>query len=56
MSDTGRVEFMLKTAKTKAELQELVRMLDNRNLQLQNVIRRMTTPETETTRKAHGHV
>jgi hypothetical protein len=49
VSDTRRVELMLKTAKTKAELQELVRMLDNRNLQLQNVIRRMTTAETEAT-------
>ncbi|WP_144836291.1 hypothetical protein [Kocuria rosea] len=43
--DTARVEHMLKLAKTKAELIELVRSLDNRNVQLQNVIRRMTTKE-----------
>lgn len=44
-SDVERVELMLRTAKTKSELQDLVRMLDRRNVQLQNVIRSLTTPE-----------
>lgn len=33
----NRVEEMLKTAKTKADLQQLVRSLDARNMQLQRV-------------------
>ncbi|WP_016997946.1 hypothetical protein [Kocuria atrinae] len=42
MTDPGefhanRVEEMLKTAKTKADLQQLVRSLDARNMQLQRV-------------------
>ncbi|WP_367403759.1 hypothetical protein [Kocuria marina] len=32
-----RVEKMIATAKTKAELQDLVRSLDARNIQLQNI-------------------
>lgn len=44
--DEQRVEQMLKLAKTRAELQDLVRMLDNRNMQLQRVIRALTTKET----------
>lgn len=35
--DTERVELMLKTAKTRTELQDLVRALDARNMRLQNV-------------------
>lgn len=33
----NRVEEMLKTAKTKADLQHLVRALDARNMQLQRI-------------------
>lgn len=44
--DTDRVEYMLRTAKTKADLQDLVRMLDTRNCHLQQVIRALTTPST----------
>lgn len=33
----NRVEQMLKTAKTKADLQQLVRSLDARNIKLQHV-------------------
>lgn len=49
MSDqtAQRVEHMLSLAKTRAELQDLVRMLDSRNVQLQRVIRGMTTPGAE---------
>lgn len=36
-ADGERVEFLLKTAKTKAELQDLVRALDARNMRLQRV-------------------
>ncbi|WP_176337797.1 hypothetical protein [Kocuria salina] len=35
--DERRVEQMLRTAKTKADLEDLVRMLDRRNVQLQRV-------------------
>lgn len=35
--DQQRVEQMLRTAKTKADLEDLVRMLDARNVQLQRV-------------------
>lgn len=39
MSDfhENRVEQLLKTAKTKADLQQLVRSLDARNIKLQHV-------------------
>lgn len=33
----NRVEQMLKTAKTKADLEQLVRSLDARNMQLQRI-------------------
>lgn len=36
-ADRERVEFMIRTAKTKPELQDLVRALDARNLRLQRV-------------------
>lgn len=45
--DAQRVEHMLALAKTRAELQDLVRMLDARNMQLQRVIRGMTTTGAE---------
>ena len=35
--DERRVEQMLRTAKTKADLEDLVRMLDRRNITLQRV-------------------
>lgn len=35
--DRERVEWMIRTAKTKAELQDLVRALDARNMRLQRV-------------------
>lgn len=36
-ADRERVDHMLKLAKTKAELQDLVRALDARNMRLQKV-------------------
>lgn len=36
-ADRERVEFMLKTAKTKDQLQDLVKALDARNVRLQRV-------------------
>ena len=36
-ADRERVDHMLKLAKTKAELQDLVRSLDARNMRLQRV-------------------
>lgn len=36
-SDRERVEWMIRAAKTKAELQDLVRALDARNMRLQRV-------------------
>lgn len=36
-ADRERVEWMLRTAKTKPELQDLVRALDARNVRLQRV-------------------
>lgn len=33
----NRVEGMLRTAKTKADLEQLVRVLDSRNIRLQHV-------------------
>lgn len=36
-ADRERVEWMIRTAKTKAELQDLVRMLNHRNMALQRV-------------------
>ena len=41
--DEQRVEQMLRTAKTKDDLQDLVRMLDRRNVQLQRVRDRLAT-------------
>ena len=46
--DEQRVEHMLATAKTKADLQELVRMLDNRNVQLQRVRDRLALELAQT--------
>lgn len=40
--DAQRVEMMLRTAKTKADLQELVRSLDARNMRLQQIIHRQS--------------
>lgn len=39
------LEFLLKTAKTKAELQDVVRGLQARNRHLEKVIRNLTTEE-----------
>lgn len=36
-ADRERVEWMIRTAKTKTDLQELVRALDARNVRLQRV-------------------
>lgn len=45
--DAQRVEHMLALAKTRADLQELVRSLDAANVRLRHTIRRLTTPGSE---------
>ncbi|GGG70328.1 hypothetical protein GCM10011374_38570 [Kocuria dechangensis] len=49
-----RVEMMLRTAKTRADLQDLVRSLDARNMQLQKVRDDLATQLMQA-RLNHGH-
>lgn len=63
-ADGERVDHMLKLAKTKAELQDLVRALDARNMRLQRVRdqlgialaqARLSTPRLNTTEETPRH-